>query len=1406
MKKLKQFTTLIAMVAVVFGFTFANAQIVSKALSKKTGTDLPGTYEIEGFFMATPTITSTGPFLSITWDPMMIDMTASMLSPGGSHEMAYLVAWAATEAALDGFDMTTMSMGTAPDMFAGTYDWKQGDVNYQTMFPAAENMFTGAANCNASACSFTTMADGTTTSGFVRVWVYFFDPKGEDYSVGFPLPPLPGVDAETPELTDPMNDLEVKAGTLAETNFTVEWDAYDFPASSWTPAYFIAWTTDETVFDDYDPSDVTYNLFSGVLHTGNSKVNGELLFEASLPTEYQLSGLMEGTTYCVKIWAYMVDGMMADMFGVDNNGGLSTAVFADPSDVLTVKTLGNAGGSGMTLAMNTPTIASSSITSNSFTVEWDAYTDFPASIPSGKAAGYFIAWTADENAFDIYDPKTWSMFGSGGAVSGMFLADDATSWTLHLDPETTYYVKMWAVVAESNHAMFGVADLANAVLSPESGIVSGKTLEAQAPNIADRSVWGVTFTIDEYGINASWYDFYFEPYLTGELAGAYLIAWSDDADAINAFDPTEGGLAPTDPDYGSDGRKGNVFYTNVPVSWLTTESFLKFDDTYTPTGEPWNVHVWAYTFDNTDNPFPAPYEGTYSQVSIGEKIDVNITRDMIEGVKAILDEEAGTITVSWEQLNIAAHFTEFTHDGAYLVAWTNSEMTGFLYDPNGEYTDGIPVGDINLAGVCTAPIKVSGVDIFDDPFEVFYQNIHMGDIGNPNTTLTIEGITDFSADWRVFVYAYVFDNDGGVDYAIATNCPPVEAPFSNPGVAMAGLPLPCEWDEYSPLELTFTLPFSGKDADPPLRICAGGTIEYFFTQEVMVLCGDACGVTMIALDDQDEEIPGTEIQVTIENNLWDLTNVTLTYHTKLTPQTNYKISWDANTLYLACDDVLSDGSEAFSHLFRSGEADECISTIMVDPMTELRINEASIGSSTFTVEWDAYDFEANGMTGATQRWGYLVAWSTDEQELAEWNQLDYNYDFGASNNWRTSTDGVFASSLAVLNYLGTSHTIAGLTANTTYHVKVWAFIYTVTGLSHPQHRIPMGGTLTTVTFASEASTISQATESLSSGGFGDKQVEDLAQTSMTPASVTVGWTDSREAWGKEFDREGSEYQYIIAWSKNEAAFEGFDPTSEDAYFSPDPKVGGIGPNFGQNIPPNCDGTVCDDMTFVIEELEKDTEYIVYVWGRIRTLITGGTTSVDHATAPAILRVKPGIDENLSAANYFTEFKVNGIATQISNHSTDLTGTVTGELTAAMDLTSTEVTFAVSEKATVWYNGFEVTSPQTNRNFTTAQTYAVTAENGVNRTYTVTITKSTSIGKFEVNVVSIYPNPATDKLYVEAAGMTQIEIIDMLGRTALRRTTSNTRESFEISSLKEGLYFVRIALANNEVVITRFVKK
>ena len=73
-------------------------------------------------------------------------------------------------------------------------------------------------------------------------------------------------------------------------------------------------------------------------------------------------------------------------------------------------------------------------------------------------------------------------------------------------------------------------------------------------------------------------------------------------------------------------------------------------------------------------------------------------------------------------------------------------------------------------------------------------------------------------------------------------------------------------------------------------------------------------------------------------------------------------------------------------------------------------------------------------------------------------------------------------------------------------------------------------------------------------------------------------------------------------------------------------------------------------------------------------------------------------------------------------------------------------------------------------------------------------------------LNIYPNPANDKLYIEALTQTQtVEIFDVYGRRQKSIVNSQRSTVIDLSELKAGIYFVKINTEKGNIV-KRFIKQ
>jgi hypothetical protein len=77
------------------------------------------------------------------------------------------------------------------------------------------------------------------------------------------------------------------------------------------------------------------------------------------------------------------------------------------------------------------------------------------------------------------------------------------------------------------------------------------------------------------------------------------------------------------------------------------------------------------------------------------------------------------------------------------------------------------------------------------------------------------------------------------------------------------------------------------------------------------------------------------------------------------------------------------------------------------------------------------------------------------------------------------------------------------------------------------------------------------------------------------------------------------------------------------------------------------------------------------------------------------------------------------------------------------------------------------------------------------------------------VVSLYPNPATDKICIQT-GLNnvkeiKISIYNVLGEIIFRKSTSNTGFNIPLDNFTKGIYFLRLD-AGNKTVVKKFAVK
>lgn len=77
----------------------------------------------------------------------------------------------------------------------------------------------------------------------------------------------------------------------------------------------------------------------------------------------------------------------------------------------------------------------------------------------------------------------------------------------------------------------------------------------------------------------------------------------------------------------------------------------------------------------------------------------------------------------------------------------------------------------------------------------------------------------------------------------------------------------------------------------------------------------------------------------------------------------------------------------------------------------------------------------------------------------------------------------------------------------------------------------------------------------------------------------------------------------------------------------------------------------------------------------------------------------------------------------------------------------------------------------------------------------------AVAEVETTSLSVYPNPATDRLFVNADNLNSVEIFDMTGRSVMTTTLSD----IDLRDMSAGIYFVKVNSENASKTIKLVVK-
>ena len=84
-------------------------------------------------------------------------------------------------------------------------------------------------------------------------------------------------------------------------------------------------------------------------------------------------------------------------------------------------------------------------------------------------------------------------------------------------------------------------------------------------------------------------------------------------------------------------------------------------------------------------------------------------------------------------------------------------------------------------------------------------------------------------------------------------------------------------------------------------------------------------------------------------------------------------------------------------------------------------------------------------------------------------------------------------------------------------------------------------------------------------------------------------------------------------------------------------------------------------------------------------------------------------------------------------------------------------------------------------------------------------EASDIAENAAELISVYPNPTSSVLYVVAPVGSELSLLDINGRVITSRTADTVEEQFEMSSLSEGVYMLRV-ISEQGVTTQRIIKQ
>lgn len=214
-------------------------------------------------------------------------------------------------------------------------------------------------------------------------------------------------------------------------------------------------------------------------------------------------------------------------------------------------------------------------------------------------------------------------------------------------------------------------------------------------------------------------------------------------------------------------------------------------------------------------------------------------------------------------------------------------------------------------------------------------------------------------------------------------------------------------------------------------------------------------------------------------------------------------------------------------------------------------------------------------------------------------------------------------------------------------------------------------------------------------------------------------------------------------------------------------------------------------------------------GNQATLTASGATTYSWNTAATTtaITISPSANSSYTVTGY------NGTCTNtaVQSVSVNTTPTVNATSSATLICDGQSATLTASGANTYSWN---TTSTNTSVAVspTTTTSYTVTGtSNGCSNTFVISQAVSPCTGVNEnvstLGGILVYPNPNTGEFTIELnnGSVKNIDVMDLTGRVIVSNTSSNDKVDFNINTLANGIYYVRIQ-SNNTVEVIKVVKQ